>query len=190
MILLDDKLISDDIIEKEFVCNLNACKGACCVQGEAGAPLEVDEAFILEEIYPVVEPYLTEKGRKSIKKHGKAVLDAKSEYETPLVNGNECAYVVFEEGKTMCGIEKAYLDGKTDFQKPISCHLYPIRVSVTPMYTALNYERWAICDEACTLGKELGVPIYKFLKGPLTRKYGEDFYKKLAEIGEAWGNAT
>ena len=187
MFLIEEKLISDDIIEKEFVCNLNACKGACCVQGEAGAPLEDEEIHILDEIYEQVAPYLPKTGRKAIKKHGKYVQAPNGDYETPLVNGGECAYVVFEEDKTFCGIEKAWQDGKIDFQKPISCHLYPIRVTVTPMYEALNYDRWPICDPACALGQELKVPIYKFLKAPLTRKYGEAFYKRMEEIAEAWG---
>lgn len=185
MILIDDKLISDDVLQKEFVCNLSACHGMCCVKGDAGAPLEDDEVPILERIYPQVKPYLPESGQKTIEKKGVAVRDH-DEYETPLVNGNECAYVIMEGETAACGIEKAYLDGKVDFRKPISCHLYPIRISVSPLYEVLNYDVWPICSPACTLGKELKVPVYKFLKAPLTRKYGEQFYARLEEIAKAW----
>lgn len=188
MIQIDNKLISEDIFSEEFVCNISKCKGICCVEGDAGAPLERSEAQILEDIYEKVKPYLTPEGIEAIEKQGKWEIDpADGEYVTPLVNGNECAYVIYDEkGYTKCGIEKAYEEGAVDWQKPISCHLYPIRVTEYVEFDALNYHQWDVCSDACTLGKELQVPVYKFLKTPLIRKYGEEFYTYLSEAADEW----
>lgn len=180
MIKIDDKLVADDIIENDFVCNLSACKGACCVKGDAGAPVEEPEEQILEEIYSEVKPYLRDEGINAIEEQGKTVRSSFDELETPLVNGEECAYVTFDErGTALCGIEKAYRDGKIDFKKPISCELYPIRLTKLTSVIALNYDRWDICDPACQLGDELQVPIYKFAREALARKFGEQWYQKL-----------
>lgn len=180
MIKIDDKLVADDIIENDFVCNLSACKGACCVKGDAGAPVEEPEEQILEDIYSEVKPYLRDEGIKAIEEQGKTVRSSFDEPETPLVNGEECAYVTFDEkGTALCGIEKAYRDGKIDFKKPISCELYPIRLTKLTSVIALNYDRWDICDPACQLGDELQVPIYKFAREALARKFGEQWYQKL-----------
>lgn len=188
MIQIEDKLISEDIFAEEFVCNLSKCKGACCVEGDIGAPLEKGEAEILEDIYEKIKPYLTEEGIEAIEEQGKWEIDPMDgEYVTPMVKGRECAYVTFDEnGITKCGIEKAYEDGAVNWQKPISCHLYPIRVKEYSAFTALNYHEWPICSDACELGKELQVPVYKFLKTPLIRKYGEEFYEILSEAAEEW----
>ncbi len=188
MIQIDNKLISEDIFEKEFVCNLSKCKGACCVEGDVGAPLEREETKILEDIFEKVKPYLRPEGVKALEEQGTWTVDPlDGDFVTPMVNGEECAYVIFDEkGITKCGIEKAYEDGAVDWQKPISCHLYPIRVNEYSTFTALNYHVWPICSDACALGKELQVPIYKFLKTPLIRKYGEDFYKTLCEAAEEY----
>lgn len=184
MIEIDGKLLSLDLFKKDFVCNLSACKGACCVEGNAGAPVEPEEAEILKEIYPKVAPYLNDKGRAAIARQGTSV-QGHGELETPLVDGAECAYVVFEDdGTALCGIEKAYLDGAVAWKKPISCHLYPIRVARYSTFEVLNYDRWSICSDACALGAELQVPIYKFLKEPLVRKYGAPFYKKLEQAAK------
>ncbi len=184
MIEIDGKLLSLDLFTKDFVCNLSACKGACCVEGNAGAPVEKEEAAILEEIYPKVAPYLNEKGRAAIEAQGTSV-QGHGELETPLVDGAECAYVVFEEnGTAHCGIEKAYLDGAVSWKKPISCHLYPIRVAKYSSFEALNYDRWSICSDACALGAELQVPVFRFLKEPLIRKYGPEFYSELEKVAE------
>lgn len=180
MIAIKDKLVSRDLVEKEFVCNLKKCKGMCCVLGDEGATVEEDEAKIMEEIYEKVKPYLTEKGISEIEANGKVVKDKKGIWATPLVEGKECAYVAFDDqGVALCGIEMAHRDGKIDFKKPVSCHLYPVRVKRYEMYEAVNYEKWDICSPACSLGKELGVPVYQFLKEPLIRKYGEEFYEEL-----------
>ncbi|WP_120488444.1 DUF3109 family protein [Bergeyella cardium] len=188
MIQIEDKLISEEIFSEEFVCNLSKCKGICCVEGDAGAPLDKEEAQILENIYDKIKPYLTPEGIEAIEKQGKWEIDPNDgEYVTPLINNVECAYVTYDErGYTKCGIEKAYEDGVIDWQKPISCHLYPIRVTEYSSFTALNYHEWEVCSDACTLGKELQVPVYKFLKTPLIRKYGESFYSELSDAAEEW----
>ena len=187
MIQIDDKLISEDLFSEEFVCNLAKCKGICCVEGDAGAPLDEDETKILDEIYPKIKPYLRPEGIQAIEEQGTYTLDFEGDLVTPLVNNAECAYVIFDEkGYTKCAIEKAYEDGVIDWQKPISCHLYPIRITEYSNFSAINYHEWDICSDACTLGKELGVKVYQFLKKPLIRKYGEEFYQTLSEAAEEW----
>ena len=185
MFQIGKTIVSEDIIEKDFVCNLSACKGACCVQGEAGAPLEKEETQILEAIYPKIKPFLREEGILEIEKQGTWVTSDWDELETPLVNGAECAYVIFSDNNTaLCGIEEAYNKGLIDFKKPVSCHLYPVRVKDYSEFAAVNYHKWDICDDACTLGKELKVPVYKFVKEALIRKFGEDWYDELEIVAE------
>ena len=182
MFQLGKTIVSEDIIEKDFVCNLAACKGACCVEGNAGAPVEPEEAAILKKIYPKIREYLTDKGRNSIEKQGTSVAGIGG-LETPLNDGKECAYTVFDpDGTAICGIEQVYNDGGVDWKKPISCHLYPIRIARYTDFEALNYDRWSICSDACALGEELKVPVYRFLKEPLIRKYGPAFYNELEEV--------
>lgn len=184
MIEVGKTIVSRSVFQKEFVCNLSACKGECCIAGDAGAPLEDQEKQILEEVYDKVKPYLRPEGVEAIEQQGTSVFDQKdNEYETPLINNAECAYVIFgDDGMALCGIEKAYNDGLIDWPKPISCHLYPIRIKSYREFDAINYDEWDICSEACTLGKELSVPVYRFLKEPLIRKYGPDWYNDLVEI--------
>lgn len=180
MIKVGEVLVSDDIKEVEFVCHLEKCKGACCVEGELGAPLEDDELPIMEAIQEEIKPYITKEGLKSIKRHGPYLLDEDGDYSTPTIGGKECAYAHYDEqGVLKCGIEQAYLDGKTKFRKPISCHLYPIRITKKKDFEAVNYHKWSICSAACSFGKSLGIPLYKFLKEPLIRKYGKAWYKEL-----------
>ena len=183
MILVGNAVLSDDIKENFFVCDLEACKGACCVEGDSGAPLEDDETKILEEIYPFVKDYITEEGRQVIAAQGTWVIDSDGDKVTPTLGANrECAYALYDDrGILKCGIEQAYLAGKISWKKPISCHLYPIRVTKYDQYDALNYNRWHICDPACQLGKSLQVPLYVFLKEALVRKYGETWYAELLE---------
>jgi len=182
MILIDNTCISDDIEDQLFVCNLDKCKGACCVEGDSGAPLEEDELAILDQIYPLVAPYLSEEGKRVIETEGTYTKDFEGDYVTPVINNRECAYAIYDtRGILKCGIEEAYNDGKIGFKKPISCHLYPIRVTKYEQYHALNYDRWDICSPACSFGKELGVPVYKFLKDPLIRAYGENWYGQLTQ---------
>jgi Protein of unknown function (DUF3109) len=182
MIQVGDVLVSDDIKLKEFVCNLEKCKGACCVEGDYGAPLEEDELKMLKKIYPKIKSYLTPAGIKTIEEEGTHVLDPDGDYATPVIKGRECAYASYDQkGVLKCGIEQAYYDGKIKWKKPISCHLYPIRITKKKNFEAVNYHKWSICAAACTLGKQLQVPLYKFLKDPLIRKYGEGWYKELVE---------
>lgn len=187
MIQIHDKLISEDIFAEKFVCDLTKCKGICCVEGDAGAPLDADELPILAEIYPKVKPYLRPEGAEAIEEQGTHTIDADGDFVTPLVNGGECAYVIFDDrGITKCGIEKAYEDGVISWQKPISCHLYPIRITEYKEFSAINYHEWSVCSPACSLGKELNVKVYEFLKGPLIRKYGEEFYQTLTDAEKEW----
>ncbi len=185
MIQIQDTIVSEEILERKFVCNLNACKGACCVQGDAGAPLEQEELEELENVFESVKPYLSEKSIAALEEDLYTV-DADGDYVTQLVDGKECAFVFFDEQNiTKCAIEQAYLDGKTAFKKPISCHLFPVRLSKIAAYTAVNYAYWDICDDACTLGEELGVKTYQFLKEPLIRRFGEEWFKELTLVDEA-----
>lgn len=181
--------MSEDIREKEFVCNLEKCKGACCVEGDYGAPLENDELEILKQIYPQVKPYLTKEGIQAIEEQGTHVLDDDGDFSTPTIGGKECAYSVYDaKGILKCGIEQAYYDGKIGWKKPISCHLYPIRITKKKNFEAVNYHKWDICSAACVLGKELSVPLYTFLKEPLIRKYGQDWYNELIVAIESTEN--
>ena len=182
MIKINKTLISEAIIDTEFTCNLSACKGECCVAGDAGAPLDEPELDILNSIYPKVKPFLRPEGIKAIEEQGTHVLSDFEEPETPLVEGKECAYVNFSDhGTALCGIEMAYRAGEIDFKKPVSCELYPIRVQKLSELQAVNYDKWEICSDACTLGKSLEVPVYKFAKAALKRKFGEEWYAELEE---------
>jgi hypothetical protein len=180
---IDDKLISTEIFERKFVCDLNACKGACCVEGDNGAPLTMDEVDILEEIYETVKPFMREEGIAAVEKTGVFYMDEWNEPATTLVDNQECAFVYFDEkGITKCAIEQAHLAGKVDWKKPISCHLYPIRVSKLTNNVALNYDEWNICKPACACGEQLNVPVYKFLKDPIIRAFGEEFYEDMEKV--------
>ena len=182
MIEVQSTLVHEDIIRENFVCNLSKCKGACCIEGDSGAPLELSELAVLNEIYPHVKPYMTEKGIQTIEDNGTFVKDFEGDYTTPCVDTNkECAYVTWENGITKCAIEKAYEDGKIAWKKPISCHLYPIRITAYPEFEILHYDRWNICSPACAFGNELKVSVYEFLKEPLIRKFGAEWYQELKD---------
>lgn len=186
MIAIENKLISDEVIEEHFVCDLNKCKGGCCEDGDAGAPLEKAELTYIKKYFDVIKPYLTAEGLAEIEKQGRYIYDEAFGWVTPTINGGICAYGKKDEsGIIKCGIEQAYLDGKTDWKKPSSCHLYPIKISRSsfdPDLEYLNYEpRPSLCRPGCMLGKELRVPVYKFLKEALVNKYGEDFYSAIEE---------
>jgi len=183
MFQLGKTIVSEAIIENDFVCNLSACKGACCIDGDAGAPLTKDETQILEDIYPKVKPFLRQESIAAIEAQGTSITTALGELETPLINGADCAYVIFDEKNTaLCAIEEAYNQGEVSWKKPVSCHLYPIRVKEYTEFSAVNYDKWEICDDACSLGKELQVPVYKFVKEALIRKFGEDWYAELEKV--------
>ena len=188
MIAIENTLVSEDILEKKFVCDLNACKGACCVAGDSGAPLDKEELDVLDSVVEKVKPYMTKKGLKAIEKNGSFVVDGDGDFTTTLVApGEECAFVYFDEQNiAKCAIEKAYLEKKINWQKPISCHLYPIRIKKTKTYDAVNYDRWEICKPACSCGEKLNVPVYKFLKTPLIRKYGNKWFKQLEQTAKLY----
>lgn len=183
MIIVQDKIVSEELVEEQFICNLDKCKGACCWEGDAGAPLEKAELRILKDIYPKVRPFLTPEGQKVIDEWGVYERDPQDgSYGTTLIEKGPCAFMTTDSnGIAQCGIEQAWKAGEVSFRKPISCHLYPIRVSKNEIqgFEALNYHRWDICSAACTLGKEHKMPVYRFLKEAIIRKYGEDFYEEL-----------
>ncbi len=179
MIAIDNTLVSEHLLEKKFVCDLNACKGECCVAGDSGAPLEFGEIAIMESVLDKVKPYLPKDGLKAIEKQGVFVIDEDKDYTTPLVKGKHCAFTYFEDSIAKCAIENAFYDGKITWKKPISCHLYPVRITKHKNYDAVNYHKWEICKPACECGAKLDVPVYKFLREPLVRKYGEEWYKQL-----------
>lgn len=188
MIAIDNVLVSDQVIEAQFVCDLMKCKGGCCEDGDAGAPLEKHELEIINEIFEIVKPYLTKEGLRWIEKHGRYVYDREFGWVTPTIEGRMCVYGFRDEnGIIKCGIEQAYRDGKIEFKKPISCHLYPITLKEGKKgeYDRVNYEpRDTLCKPACAFGKKLKVPVYEFLKEPIVRKYGEAFFQALQKIAE------
>jgi len=182
MIEVQNTLVHEDLISESFLCNLNKCKGICCVDLGGGGLIKKTKKAILADIYPKIKHLLAPRGIAAIEEYGTSVLDMDGDLTTPCVDGNkECAYVTFENGITKCAIEKAYEQGLVDWPKPISCHLYPIRITQYPEFEVLNYDRWSICSDACSFGRELKVPVYQFLKGPLIRKYGLEWYTQLEQ---------
>ncbi len=181
MIEIGKSIVSLDVFKKKFVCDLNACKGACCVHGDSGAPLDAEEEALLEAAYPAAKKYMREDGIAAIETQGFAVVDEDGDLVTPLIEaGGACAYVYFEEdGTAKCAIEKANLNGETSWKKPLSCHLYPIRIKKYARFEAVQFHEWDICEPACACGEQLNVPVYAFLKEPLIRKYGADWYAEL-----------
>ena len=185
MIEIDDKIVSADLLRECFACDLSQCRGICCVEGNAGAPLEADEVDILEREYESYRPYMTAEGIEAVERQGFMVVDADGDYTTPLVDDAECAYARNENGVTLCAIEKAWLEGKTPFRKPISCHLYPIRlVHFSNGSIGLNYHRWSVCEPARRCGRKLGIPVYRALREPIIRRFGEEFYRALEAADE------
>ncbi len=185
MIEIGRTILSDDIFETHFVCDLLKCKGACCIEGDSGAPLSDEEAAIIEKEYPNFESYLPEKHKKEIRKQGFSLIDSDGDLVTPLVDNRQCAYTFYDkEGILKCAIEQAYFDGKSAFRKPVSCHLFPIRITEYKRFDAVNYQELKICKPGRACGASLQVPLYKFLKEPLIRKYGSDWYKQVEIAAE------
>lgn len=190
MFQIDDTIVASDIIEENFLCDLSACKGECCVEGESGAPLEDEEVKIIEDLLPLVWDDLSPEAQALIEEKGVAYKDYDGEMVTSIVNGKDCVFTYYDEkGICKCAIEKAYREGKTDFYKPISCHLYPIRLQRYKEFTAVNYHRWSVCKFAVALGDREGLKIYQFLKEPLIRKFGEEWYKELSLIAEEYNKS-
>jgi hypothetical protein len=186
IIEIGNKLVSADILEKRFVCDLIACKGACCVEGDSGAPLKSSEVSMLESILEDVKPYMTKAGIEAVEKSGVFYIDTDNDAVTTLMEGGACAFTSFDaDGTAKCGIEKAFYDKKVKWKKPLSCELFPIRVKEYTQFTAVNYEEIAICKPACACGDQLNVPVYRFLKTPIIRGFGEDFFNELVEAEKA-----
>lgn len=189
MLEIGRTIISFDIFEKHFLCDLFKCKGACCVEGDSGAPLTEDEAKLIEKDYKAFEGYLPQKHKNEIAKQGFSVVDSDGDLVTPLVNNRQCAYSFYDEnGILKCSIEKAYFEGKTKFRKPVSCHLFPIRITEYKRFDAVNYQQLDICKPGRACGKSQKLPLYKFLKEPLIRKYGEEWYKEVEIAAEHLNN--
>ena len=180
---IQDKVVSIDLFEKKFVCDLTACKGACCIEGDAGAPLTFEEVSIMEDDLEKIKPFMRPEGIAAVEETGVFYMDWDNEPVSTLVNEKECAFVTFDDkGTALCAIEQAHKAGKTEFKKPISCHLYPIRVKKYNEFTALNYNEWNICKSACNCGDKLDVKVYKFLKEPIVRAFGEEFFTELETV--------
>lgn len=180
MLQIDNTVISFDVLEKYFICDLDKCLGECCIEGDAGAPLEEDEKQILEKILPIVWDDLSPAAQEKIKEQGVSYIDEEGDLVTSIVNGKDCVFTCYEAGgMCKCAIEKAFREGKISFYKPISCHLYPIRVKNFGEFSAVNFHKWKICKASAVLGRKKGVKVYQFLKEPLIRKFGQEWYEQL-----------
>jgi len=179
MFAVKDCLISDDIKSVEFCCDLLKCKGQCCVDGDVGAPLEESEISQLEDYIDKILPYMTKEGIEIVKQQGIFDYGIEGEFVTTLIDDKDCAFIFYDKGIAKCCIEKAYNEGKIPFNKPISCHLYPIRLKKYNDTIAVNYDKWEICNDAVTCGKSEGIKLYKFLREPLIRRFGEEWYDEL-----------
>ena len=185
MIQIGDVVVSLDVFQEKFLCDLSACKGACCIEGDAGAPVELDEVMELEEVLPIIWDELAPEARAVIEEQGVVYTDEEGDLVTSIVNNKDCVFTCYDETRCCyCAIEKAYREGKTDFYKPVSCHLYPIRIGDYGPYKAVNYNRWDVCKAAVLLGKKENLPVYQFLKEPLIREFGEEWYKELVTVAE------
>ena len=182
MIPVKDTIVSEELKEVFFCCDLPKCLGGCCVAGDAGAPLEEQEISILEDDLDKIKPYMTERGRKSVEDSGVFDYDSEGNFVTPLVNGVECAFAAFDDKEiAYCTIEKAFEEGKSTLRKPVSCYLYPVRITDHGSFDAVNYHKWGICKPALKKGKRLGLPLYIFLEEALVRKYGREWYNELVD---------
>ncbi len=180
MFQIKDTIVSLDVLEEDFFCDLDTCKGICCVEGESGAPVEKEELSLLNEVLPVIWEDLSPEAQAIINKQGVAYIDEDGEYVTSIVDGKDCVFTCYDDnGTCMCAIEKAYRNGLTDFYKPVSCHLYPIRVAKYKDFKAVNYHRWSVCKAATILGKSRNIKVYQFLQEPLIRKFGKEWYEQL-----------
>ncbi len=185
IIQVGNVLVSPDIFTEKFCCDLDKCKGQCCVEGDAGAPVTLDEIGGIEDSLDTVWTDMSASAQAIVDKQGVAYVDQEGDLVTSIVNGKDCIFTCYENGCCLCALERAYRAKKTDFVKPISCALYPIRVKAFNNDTfGINYNRWDVCKDAVIKGKELNLPVYKFLEGPLTRRFGVEWYKELCEVAE------
>lgn len=187
MLQIGDVLVTLDLVERYFCCDLDKCLGECCIEGDAGAPITEDEFKKLKEILPEVWDDMLPAAKTVVERQGVGYVDEEGDLVTSIVDGKNCVFTCYgENGMCYCAIEKAYREGRTDFYKPISCHLYPARLTDYPTFTSVNYHRWKICKAAETLGRKNGLRLYQFLKTPLIRRFGEDWYNELSEACEAY----
>ncbi len=178
-------LVSPDIFTEKFCCDLDACKGQCCVEGDAGAPVTMDEIAEIENVLDNVWNEMSASAQSVVDKQGVAYTDSEGDLVTSIVQGKDCVFTCYEKGTCLCSLERAFRQGKTKFVKPISCALYPVREkSFGNHLYGINYHRWNICKDAVKKGRELNLPLYKFLKGPLTRRFGAEWYKELLQIAD------
>ncbi len=185
MIEIGKAIVSLDVLESKFCCDLDQCKGACCVDGDSGAPVTREEAGEIERLYPLFEGYLPVVNREEIARQGFSLVDQDGDLVTPIIGKNECVFTfVDEKGTTLCAIEKAYFEKNTGFRKPLSCHLFPVRITEYKRFDGVNYEKLKICKPGRACGKSNNLPLYKYLKEPLIRRYGEEWYKELALAAE------
>jgi hypothetical protein len=187
---VEDTLVSFDVLERRFCCDPGACLGACCVEGDSGAPLEEDEVREIRENHAAITRYMTPAGRATVEREGFSVIDAEGDRVTPLVDGRECAYAMEDGGCCCCAIERAWSRGESRFRKPLSCHLYPLRVTRYRLHEAINYDRWRVCDPARARGEREALPLYLFAREALTRKYGEEWYEQLRVAAAALRDGT
>lgn len=182
MIEIGDKIVSMDVFEVLFACDYQQCKGICCVEGDSGAPLEPGEAEMLRKYLPEVEHLLSSRAREVIAQQGVSYIDEEGDEVTSIVGGKDCVFTTYDErGNCLCAYEKMYYEGKIDWIKPISCQLYPIRLTKYKDFTAVNYHKWSVCKCALKRGRKEGMPVYQFLKGPLIRAFGQEWYDQLEE---------
>ncbi len=187
MFLIQNTLVSLDVLEKEFCCDLDKCRGCCCIEGDAGAPISDEEVKQVEQILPLLLPDMTKQAREVVAKQGISYLDPSGERVTSIVNDKDCVFARTDHnGWCYCLIEKAYNDGRIPFKKPISCHLYPIRLTKVGNYTGVEYHRWDICHCARQLGKKIHTPLYQFLREPLIRRFGQEWYNELELTANEW----
>ena len=185
LVEIGNKIVSTDIFSEQFTCDLNKCKGACCVKGNGGAPLNENEVDRIQNNIEKIKPYMSKSGIETVNREGVYYLDEENTPATKLIDKKECCFVYFDEDEiAKCSIETAYKAGDINFNKPESCHLYPIRIKEFNEFTAINYETWDICSPACTLGKSLKVPVYQFLKEPIIRVFGNSFFEELTKVDQ------
>ncbi len=187
MMQIQDTLVTLDLAEQFFCCDLEKCLGACCIEGDAGAPVTEGEVEKIREVLPVVEPEMLPRAVEEIKESGVAYVDEEGDLVTTILDGRNCAFTCYGPGGVcLCALEKVFREGKTDFRKPISCSLYPLRITEYPTFTAVNYHRWKICRDAEVLGRKKGIRLYRFLRAPLTERFGKEWYDELVEACEAY----
>lgn len=187
MLQIQNTIVTLDLAEEFFCCDLEKCLGACCIEGDAGAPVTIDEMEKIEEVLPVVEPEMLPRAVEEVRQNGVAYVDQEGDLVTTILDGRNCAFTCYAPGGIcLCALEKAFREGKTSFKKPASCSLYPLRLTTYPTFTAVNYHRWKICRDAVANGRKKGIRLYQFLRGPLTERFGKEWYDELAQACELY----